>query len=223
METNLAKARLLNTYCSLMKSLVLMLATLLVSCTLASGRSMKFALTSDIHNLGRLAEMYHDAEGASPETWTEFESRFGPTEKICSVLNPRDRFAFVPKPVLLPAYPAEDRIILISREPFRPPTERQIPIINTWYKTVGDSVYVAAVKRGDGVFIRKIAPEEAARVFQDAGAELPGPSGLGLYPHEKTHLFRTIALWVGSLAVCALGISSIARRRKRSSESGPEE
>lgn len=179
---------------------------------------MKFALISDVHDLGRLAKTYHDAEGTYPATWAQFENQFGSTESICSVLDAHERFTFVSELVLLPAYPAEERVLLISREPFRPPTERQIPILNTHYKTVGARVYVAAVQRGDSVFIRKIAPDRAARIFRDAGVELPKPSGLGPYSHERAHRLRTIVLWVGFIVVCALILRSIARRKKQSSE-----
>jgi hypothetical protein len=206
-----------------MKTRSLILATLLASVVAASGRSHSFALMRDISNLGRFTKMYHDQRGTYPTTWSQFEELFGATGKLGGVVDPRERFVFVGPQVLLQAYPTEERILLISREPFRPPTEEMIPVVGIYYKTVGDRVYVAAVQQGENVFVRKITPERAAKIFGEAGAKLPEPSGLGTYPHERAHDTQIIALWLGASAACFAGIGVIVVRKKRRSESGPRE
>lgn len=201
-----------------MKTRSLILATLLASVVTASGRSHKFALTTDIGNLGRFTKMYHDQRGAYPTTWGQFEELFGPTRKLGGVVDPHQRFVFLGSPVFLPAYPREERILLISREPFRLPEEGYLPVLDMWYNTVGDSVYVAAVQQGDNVFIREITPERASKAFGAAGAELPEPSGLGLYPHELAHRAKIIALWLGAILTCAVAFWKLVIRKKRPSE-----
>lgn len=197
-----------------MKRPILTLAALFLGCNFASGRSKSFAETQGIVQLGRLAQMYHSKEGVYPKTWAEFESRMGPSDKFCHSFDPKERLVFVPSEVLIPAYPTKERIILISREPFRPPTEGYIPLIGVWYKTLGDRVYVAAVQQGDDVFVRKITPEQAARVFKDAGVELPAPSGLGLYRHERAHRGEVIVRWVGLVVLGGFMVWAVLRRRK---------
>ncbi len=87
-----------------------------------------------------------------------------------------------------------------------------------WYNTVGDRVYVAVVQQGDNVFIHKITPERASKAFGEAGAELPEPSGLGLYPHELAHRTRIIALWLGAVLTSAVAFWKLVIRKKRPSE-----
>lgn len=197
-----------------MKRPILTLAALFLGCTFASGRSKSFAETQGIVQLGRLAQMYHRKEGVYPKTWAEFESRMGPSDKFCHSFDPKERLVFVTADVFVPAYPTKERIILISREPFRPPTEGYIRLIGVWYKTLGDRVYVAAVQQGDDVFVRKITPEQAARVFKDAGVDLPAPSGLGLYPHERAHRSEVIVRWVGLVVMGAFMVRAVLKRRK---------
>jgi hypothetical protein len=179
---------------------------------------MKSALMTDISTLGRFTKLYHDERGIYPTTWQQFEELFGESRKLGGVVDPHQRFVFVGSPVFLPAYPTEERILLISREPFRPPTEEMVPVLGIYYKTVGDRVYVAAVQQGDNVFLRKITPERASKVFGEAGAELPEPSGLGLYPHEQAHREQIIALWLGAAVTCALVSWKLMGRKKRPSE-----
>lgn len=197
-----------------MKRPILTLAALFLSCPFAWGRTTYFNETQGIVQLGRLAQMYHRKEGVYPKTWAEFESRMGPSDKICTAFDPKERLVFVTADVFLPAYPTRERIILISREPFRPPTEGYIPLVGVWYKTLGDRVYVAAVEQGDEVFVQKITPEHAARVFKDAGVELPTPSGLGLYPHERAHRSEVIVRWVGLVVLGGFMVRAVLRRRK---------
>lgn len=197
-----------------MKRHILMLAVLFLSCPFASARSKSFAETQGILQLGRLSQMYHRKEGFYPKTWAEFDSRMGSSDKICTAFVPKERLAFVTADVFVPAYPTKERIILISREPFRPPTEGYIPLIGVWYKTLGDRAYVAAVQQGDDVFVRKITPERASQIFKDAGVALPAPSGLGLYRHERAHRAEVIVRWVGLLVVCVLMVRAVLRRRK---------
>lgn len=197
-----------------MKHPILTLAALFLGCTFASGRSKSFTETHGIVQLGRLAQMYHRKEGVYPKTWAEFESRMGPSDKFCHSFDPKERLVFVTADVFVPAYPTKERIILISREPFRPPTEGQLPLLGTWYKTLGDRVYVAAVQQGDDVFVRKIPPERAAQIFNDAGVDLPAPSGLGLYRHERAHRAEVIVRWVGLVVACGMIVRAVLRRRK---------
>ena len=197
-----------------MKSHILTLAALLLSGPFASGRSKSFAETQGIYQLGRYLQMYHREEGVYPKTWEEFESRMGPSSRFCQAFDPKERLVFVTADVFVPAYPTKERIILISREPFRPPTEGYIPLIGVWYKTLGDRVYFAAVQQGDDVFVRKITPERAARIFKDAGVALPAPSGLGLYRHERAHRTEVIVRWVVLVVYGVLIVRAVLRRRK---------
>ncbi len=196
----------------------LILTILLASVGAAAARSVRFALMTDILNLGRSAQIYHEETGAYPATWQQFEERFGPARKIGGIAEPQERFAFVGTPVYLHGDPSKERILLISREPFRPPTEGRIPVLGIYYTTVAESVYVAVVQQGDGVFIREISPERALMAFAQAGAKLPEQSGLGLYPHERAHRAQTISLGIVACAGCALGIWAIIVRKKRRSE-----
>ena len=67
----------------------------------------------------------------------------------------------------------------------------------------------------EGVFlVRKITQEQAARVFKDAGVELPAPSGLGLYPHERAHRSEVIVRWVGLVVLGGFMVRAVLRRRK---------
>lgn len=197
-----------------MKRPILTLAALFLVCPFAWGRTTNFNETHGIYQLGRLAQMYHRKEGVYPKTWAEFESRMGPSDKFCHIFDPKERLVFVPSEVLIPAYPTKERIILISREPFRPPTWGYFPLIGIEYKTLGDRVYVAAVQQGDYLFVRKIPPEQAARVFKDAGVELPAPSGLGLYPHERAHRSEVIVRWVGLVVLGGFMVRAVLKRRK---------
>ena len=138
----------------------------------------------------------------------------GPSDKICTAFDPKERLVFVTAEVFVPAYPTKERIILISREPFRPPTEGYSPLIGVWYKTLGDRVYVAAVQQGDNVFVREIMPERAAQIFKEAGVDLPAPSGLGLYRHERAHRSEVIVRWVGLVVLCGFMVRAVLRRRK---------
>lgn len=191
---------------------------LIATVVAALGRSVKFPLMTEIHALGLYTKMYHDEFGTYPTTWQEFEEYFGPTRKLGGVLDSHERFAFVTAPVFLRAYPTDERILLISREPFRPPTEEMVPFLDMYYRTVGERVYVAVVQQGDNVFVRRMKSEWALKVFGEAGAELPQPSGLGLYPHERAHRAQTVALWLGVSAGCIACVWVIAVRKKRRTE-----
>lgn len=196
-----------------MKRHILTLAVLLLSCPFASGRVTAFPLTTEIQILARQVQWYHEAKGVYPESWAELESHFGPMKSRAG-FDPAKRFAFVPEIVPASAYATESRIIFISREPFRPPTMREYPMIQGAYQTVGKRVYVAAVQKGDSVDLQQLYPEYAAQLFGNAGVDLPGPSGLGLYPHERAHRAKVIAWWGGLGVVGGLVIRALFKRWK---------
>ena len=91
---------------------------------------------------------------------------------------------------------------------------REYPIIQGAYQTVGKRVYVAAVQKGDSVDLQQLYPEYAAQLFEKAGVDLPAPSGLGLYPHERAHRAKMIVVWVGSMVAGVLIVRAFLRRRK---------
>ena len=158
--------------------------------------------------LGRWVERYHAEKGVYPESWAEVESRFGPI-KSRSGLDHLERFTFVPETVSVP-YPPDGRIIFISREPFRPPVMREFP----FFSGLGDRVYFAAVGQGDEVHLQHISPLRAAQFFEKAGVNLPAPSGLGLYRHERAHRSEVIVRWVGLVVLCGFMVRAVLRRRK---------
>ncbi len=158
-------------------------------------------------------QWYHEEKGVYPQSWAELESRFG-RMKSRAGFDPAKRFAFVPEIVPASAYATESRIIFISREPFRPPEMREYPMIQGAYQTVGKRVYVAAVQKGDSVDLQQLYPEYAAQLFGNAGVDLPAPSGLGLYPHERAHRAKMIVWWVVLVVVSVLMIRAVLRRRK---------
>lgn len=196
-----------------MKRHILMLAAVLLGCPFASGRVTAFPLTTEIQMLARQVQWYHEEKGVYPQSWAEVESRFG-RMKSRAGFDHAKRFAFVPENVPASAYPTESRIIFISREPFRPPATREYPIIQGAYQTVGKRVYVAAVQKGDIVDLQQLYPEYAAQLFEKAGVDLPAPSGLGLYPHERAHRAKMIVWWVVLVVVSVLMVRAVLRRRK---------
>lgn len=196
-----------------MKRHILMLAAVLLGCPFASGRVTAFPLTTEIQMLARQVQWYHEEKGVYPQSWAEVESRFG-RMKSRAGFDHAKRFAFVPENVPASAYPTESRIIFISREPFRPPATREYPIIQGAYQTVGKRVYVAAVQKGDSVDLQQLYPEYAAQLFEKAGVDLPAPSGLGLYPHERAHRAKMIVWWVVLVVVSVLMVRAVLRRRK---------
>lgn len=193
-----------------MKRPILTIAAMLLGGPMASGRSVNFPLITEIRMLGRWVGRYHAEVGVYPESWAEVEGRFGTMKSQCG-LDHLKRFAFVPEIVSVP-YPADARIIFISREPFRPPATRDFPIFQGYYKTVGTLGYMAAIADGDEVYLQQISPQRAAQLFEKAGVSLPEPSGLGLYPHERAHRAKMIVWWVVLGAVSVLMVRAVVRR-----------
>ena len=87
-----------------------------------------------------------------------------------------------------------------------------ILVRKSWSKTVGPRGYLVAVAEGDKVDLQHISPLRAAQLFEKAGVDLPEPSGLGLYPHERAHRAKVIAWWVVLLVACVLMVRAVLRR-----------
>lgn len=196
-----------------MKRHILMLAVMLLSSPFASGRVTAFPLTTEIQILARQVQWYHEEKGVYPQSWAEVESRFGHLKSRAG-FDPAKRLVFVTENVPASAYATESRIIFISREPFCPPAMREYPLIQGAYQTVGKRVYVAAVQKGDSVDLQELDPEYAALLFRNAGVDLPAPSGLGLYPHERAHRAKMIVWWVVLVVLIVLMVRALLTRRK---------
>lgn len=197
-----------------MKRHILTIAALLLSCPFASGRVTAFPLTTEIRMLARQVQWYHEEKGVYPESWAEVESHFGPMKSRAG-FDPAKRLVFVTENVRASAYMTESRIIFISREPFRPPATRDFPVFHGYYKTVGVRGYMAAIADGGEVYLQHISPQYAAQLFENAGVDLPAPSGLGLYPHERAHRAKMIVWWVVLVVVIVLMVRAVLRRKSR--------
>ncbi len=191
----------------------LLLCILLAAGGTASAMSRKSALSTDIINLGRFIQLYHDERGEYPKSWIQLEKVFPNLDVTFSSLKPTQRMTLVTPPFELPKRYTGGMVLAISREAFKPQSWEQWPIFGI-VEYLEDPSYAVIVAKDGGVFLRHLPPDAARSVFKDVDRALPEASGLGAFPHEKKFMARRTFNWVGMAAIAFWLIWSWIRMSK---------
>jgi hypothetical protein len=180
------------------------ICALLMFSGVSEAMSRKSALTVELTNLGRFIDLYHDQEGEYPQTWNELKKIDPDLDGTFSILKPTQRMMLISPPLELPKRHGGGTALAITREPFRPMSWTQRPIIGGTSEHLEEPSYGVIVTIDGGIFLRRISPDATRSVFESAGLALPTPSGLGAFPHEKQFMARRILSWVTFVAVASL-------------------
>lgn len=173
---------------------------------------IKSPITTELASVGQILRLYESERGRFPETWEEFDE-FAPgyRQKLTSS-NFMKRFVLLEEPVELPLrYKGPMRILVISREPFR---RKSFGPLLPWVGrswSLAEPAYTAIVLNKGGTFIERLTVEATRSAFRDAGVDMPEPSGLGLYPHEREYRIRQ---GVYSVTVLVLVLWIMVRLRR---------
>ena len=195
---------------------------MLIVCGVAEAMSRKTALTGDLMNLGRFIELYHDQYGKYPQTWEELEIIAPSLDSTFSILKPTQRMMLISPPFELPRKNGGGTALAITREPFRPKSWTQWPIIGITHEYLEDPSYAFIVSMEGGTFLRRIPPDATRSIFEAKGSALPKPSGLGAFPYEKEFIARRIFTWTAAMAFGSWLIWRLILKRKnqRSEQDG---
>ncbi|WP_193212504.1 hypothetical protein [Luteolibacter marinus] len=184
-----------------MKILVLLTMFSLGAVTLAEGSVIRSQITTELSNVGLMLRAYQVEKERFPSSWEEFDEYAPGFREKMKASDLTRRFVLLEKPVDLPRRYKAPQILVISREPFRRkkfgPT---LPWVGrTW--SLDEPAYTAIVLEDGGTFIRRLPEEVVRAAFQDAKIDMPVPSGLGLYPHEREHRKRQVVFRIVGLVM----------------------
>lgn len=192
---------------------------------IAEATSRKSALTVELVNLGRFIQLYNEQEGKYPNSWSELERVTPNLDRTFSNLTPTRRMDLISPPLELPQrYSGGGLAVAVTRDPYRPVSWRQWPIIGTTRKTLKEPVYGVIVILNGGVSRREIAPDTMNSIFKDAGLSLPKRSDLGALPYEKEFMVRRYFSWIAIAGTFSWLIWRLFRKQyNQKSEPGPGE
>lgn len=203
-------------------SLLRLMILLLAISGSARATTRRHPLTNEIVGLGRVIQVYHEHLGKYPESWEELESYSPSLDAKFPRLEPTKRMALVTPPVELPGK-YSGMAVAISRDAFRSIQWKERPIIGGDYEHLEDPSYAVAVIQNDGgVSHCRLPPLLAQSVFNQAGSDLPTPSGLGAFADEKRVMRRRIHNWVAAGALATWLVWLLIRRQKnKAANRGP--
>jgi hypothetical protein len=178
----------------------IMICVMVMLCGVAGATSRKTALTVELMNLGRFIDLYHDQDGIYPQTWEELEKITPGLDSTFSILKPTQRMMLISPPIELPRKNGGGMALAITREPFRPKSWTQWPIIGISHEYLEDPSYAFIESLEGGTFLRRVPPDATRSIFQAKGLALPKPSGLGAFPYEKEFMAQRIFTWIAAMA-----------------------
>jgi hypothetical protein len=129
-------------------------------------------------------QLYKEEHGTYPKSWDELESISSGKDWAAEPFQLRKRIAFVDKEVNWSNPYWGGLIIAVSRDTFHPENHYQSRWTGKVESRLQDPIRLIFFERKGAMSSHQLPPELAAKMFADAGAELPEPSGLSLYPHE---------------------------------------
>jgi hypothetical protein len=194
-----------------MNHLRIALYAIAVLTTPAKALSVKNALTAELYQLGYCIRQYHENHNKLPESWEDIETISGGIDWDKKPHQLRKRIAFVRDEIVIKGYPSELRVVAITREPFRPKRHSISQWTGHTNSSLGNLGYTVLFLQGRNIVTRHYPPDKAAAIFAEAGAQLPEPSGLGLYPHEIEARTKAIIRWVLGIVSVLFGAFVIIR------------
>lgn len=177
--------------------------------------------------LGRMVMTYQQQEGRYPSSWEEMEGKFPGLDEKFPALLPTQRMALLNPPLTLSRQPGSRfptrfhgrTIVLVTRDSYRPQDWRASYWLPWDSSHLQDPVHgvVMLSPETKGVILERMKPESLRRILVDNGRELPGPSGLGMYPHELAHYRGVTAKWILIAIAAVFLVASIRVGLKRRS------
>lgn len=191
-----------------------MICVMLIVCGGAEATSRKTALTVELMNLGSFIHLYHYQIGRYPQTWEELETINPGLDNTFSILMPTQRMVLISPPIELPRKNGGGMALAVTREPFRPKSWTQWPIIGITHEYLEDPSYAFIVSMEEGIYLRRVPPDATKSIFEAKGLPLPKPSGLGTFPYEKEFMIQRIFTWTAAMAFGSWLIWLFIRRLK---------
>ncbi len=192
---------------------------MLMHCGVAEANSMRTALSVELSNLGRFIELYHEQEGQFPQTWEELEKITPELDSTFPLLKPTKRMMLISQPIEMPRKYGGGLALAITREPFRPISWTQWPIIGMTHEYLKDPSYAIIVSMDGGSFLRHVSPDATRSIFESKGLPLPEKSGLGAFAYERNFMIRRIINWSVALAFGAWLVWRFMQKKHQRSES----
>lgn len=192
----------------------IMICVVLMVSGVAEATSRKTALTGELASLGQFIQRYHDQYGEYPQTWDELKKITPGLDRIFSVLKPTQRVMLISPPFELPRKNGGGLAFAITREPFRPKSWTQWPIIGVTHEYLEEPSYAFIVSMEGETFLRRVPPDATRSIFEANGLPLPKPSGLGAFPYERVFITHRIFNWTVAMAFGAWLIWRFIHRLK---------
>jgi hypothetical protein len=193
----------------------IMICVMLMVSGVAEATSRKTALSVELMNLGRFIQLHHDQYGEYPQTWDELEKITPGLDSTFSILKPTKRMMLISPPIELTKKYGGGMALAITREPFRPKSWTQWPLIGITREYLKDPSYAIIVSMDGGTFLRHVPPDVTRSIFEAKSLPLPQPSGLGAFPYEREFMTRRIINWSVALAFGSWLVWRFIRKRKK--------